>query len=64
MDLYAATAVRLDPGFTRGEVNLARWLADQGRVAEAREVVAGGLARMPGDARLRELARRLEAGTP
>lgn len=54
-------AAGLDPRFTRGDVNLARWLASRDRVDDAREVVRRGLARAPGDARLRELAARLGA---
>jgi Flp pilus assembly protein TadD len=52
-------AARLDPRYSRGLTTLARWLAGQGRDAEALEVAHEAAQRNPADEEARQLITEL-----
>lgn len=56
-----AEALQLDPDFTPPLLNLARWLAEKRRFAEAAEAVREALERRPGDPEAKRLLDELQA---
>jgi YaiO family outer membrane protein len=61
LDQVASEGLRQEPGAARWQIYRARALAAQGRGREARDIVAGVLAREPGNVEARAMRDRLDA---
>jgi protein O-mannosyl-transferase len=61
---YFKSALQLEPGAPSRYYFYARWLADQGRVGEALDLVAKALSVSPGYADATQLASELQSATP